>query len=455
MKEQYDVVIVGGASAGSWFARAMAARGHSVLVLEKSSRDDLSRTYDVFHVDRADIDRFDLPRVTPDDPCWCFAFTESANYSPFDRYPKPTHADNIGLHKHAYILKMNDAAMAAGAEVRYEAAFKAPVFTGGKLTGVTFTEGDKDVTVRCRLCVDCSGIASVVRHSLPADYGVETALLTDKDVFFVKLRYIKFKEPLQEKWLRSKCWLYFKTWLSPSDDSADAILGMGSSNSFAEGEQVYETFCRHVPLPPYDVVRTEQGVTPYHRALYSFVADGFLVLGDAAAVTKPTCGEGVTAALAAAQIAAEVADAALRGGEPTRELLWPVNTRYQRGQGKEFALLLPVFARALRHSVRANEYLFKHDIIFSEKITGGAEDGIALNAADAAKMIWYILRGFAAGDLRPGEIGQIFAGGLHGLRLSLHYGKYPEAPAGFDKWKTRADRLWRRAGRISDWRNDR
>ena len=452
--KDYDVVIVGGASAGSWFAKNLAACGHSVLVLEKSTRDDLSRTYDVFHVDRADFDRFDLPRVTPDDPCWCFAFTESANYSPFDRYPKPTRADNIGLHKHDYILKMNDWAMAAGAEFRYEAAFKSPVFTGGVLTGVTFTEKNEDVTVGCRLCVDCSGIASVVRRSLPESYGIETAPLTKKDVFFVKLRYIRFKEPLQEKWLRSKCWLYFKTWLSPSDDSADAILGMGASNSYAEGDRVYETFCRHVKLPPYDVVRVEQGVTPYHRALYSFVADGVLVLGDAAAVTKPTCGEGVTAALTAAQIAADIADAALKGCGPTKQALWPINTRYQRGQGKEFALMLPVFAKALRHSIRANEYLFQHDIIFSEKITGGAEDGIALNAADVFKMVFGIVAGIAKKDLRPKEIGSIFSGGLNGLRLSIHYGKYPETPAGFDGWKKKADRLWKKAGQISDWRND-
>ena len=455
MKSSYDVVVVGGASAGSYFAKNMAQRGHSVLVLEKCARDDLSRAYDVFHVDRGDFERFDLPRVTPGDPCFCFAFNQSANYSPLDHFPKPTRADNIGLHKHAYILKMNDWAMDAGAEFLYEAAFVRAGFEGGVLQSVTFTLNGEEQTVRCRLCADCSGLASVVRSSLPAFCGVETAILTEKDVFFVKLRYLKFKEPLQEKWLRSKCWLYFKTWLSPSDDSADAILGMGSSNSFDAGDAVFEVFKRHVPLPPYDVVRVEKGVTPYHRALYSFVSDGFVVFGDAAAVTKPTCGEGVTAALPAIQIAVDVASKAMENGaHPTKRALWPINRKYQTTQGREFALMLPVFAKALRHSIRANEYLFQHDVIFSEKITGGAEDGIALNAADVLKMIYFILRGFATKDLKPREIGAILSGGWNGLRLSQHYGKYPETPDGFERWKAKADRLWTKAGKISDWRQN-
>ena len=61
MKDFYDVVIVGASSAGAYFARKMAERGFSVLVLEKETPETLSREYDVFHMGRAEMARYGLP----------------------------------------------------------------------------------------------------------------------------------------------------------------------------------------------------------------------------------------------------------------------------------------------------------------------------------------------------------------------------------------------------------
>ena len=42
------------------------------------------------------------------------------------------------------------------------------------------------------------------------------------------------------------------------------------------------------------------------KSVYSFVEDGFIAMGDAAFLTKPTCGEGCTSSLVQGEIAAEV-----------------------------------------------------------------------------------------------------------------------------------------------------
>lgn len=58
--EKYDVIIAGASTTGSWFARQMAQRGHSVLVLEKELAENVSRDYDIFHMGQSEMQRFDL-----------------------------------------------------------------------------------------------------------------------------------------------------------------------------------------------------------------------------------------------------------------------------------------------------------------------------------------------------------------------------------------------------------
>lgn len=451
MKTSYDVVIVGASSAGAYFARRMAERGFSVLMIEKETPETLSREYDVFHMGRQEMERYGLPQPQPGDGVYCFAFTDDTQFSPYGQHPKPGKTDVIGMHKNGYMLRMDAWAQAAGAEILYGACYETALYTDGRISGVRFTLDGEAVAVGCRLLADCSGKQAVVRRSLPADYGIEQFALTARDVFFVKLRYIKFEEPM-ERWLKSQFYLFYKIWIAPSDDSADAILGVGSSCGFDVGEKFYQLFCKNVRTPPYRVVREELGTTPYHRALHSFVADGFIAMGDAACLTKPNNGEGTTAALALEEIAAEVAAEAMRGGAyPTRAALWPINKRYNDGQGKEFAFVLAVFARAVAHSIRMNDFLFAHDAIFSKKIIGAVGGSSGIGPGEIAKAIFFILYGMATGNIKPKEIGGMLAGGVRGLRILLHYARYPAAPAGFPAWVKKADRLWDSVGRMADY----
>ena len=37
--KKYDIIVVGASTTGAWFARQMAQRGHSVLVIEKQEKE--------------------------------------------------------------------------------------------------------------------------------------------------------------------------------------------------------------------------------------------------------------------------------------------------------------------------------------------------------------------------------------------------------------------------------
>ena len=48
--KKYDIVIAGASTTGAWFAKKMAAAGHSVLVIVKQNPENVSREYDIFHM---------------------------------------------------------------------------------------------------------------------------------------------------------------------------------------------------------------------------------------------------------------------------------------------------------------------------------------------------------------------------------------------------------------------
>ncbi len=450
--KNYDIVIVGASTAGSYFARRMAEKGFSVLLLDKDSREKLSPSYDIFHMGRDEMKQYGLPEVKEGDGIYEFTFEDSAICSVYGNHPKPSKLAVIGMHKHGYCVLMNDWAAQAGAELAYEASFKCLTYDeNGKINGLIYEKDGEEIAVLCRLVADCSGIPAVVRRSLPDNYGIEKFELAPNDIFHVILRYIDFEEKRSERYLRSDFWLYFKSWLAPSGGS-DALIGIGACGGFDVAEKVYGLFEKTVKLPAHKVTRIEKGRTPYHRAPYSFVSDGFIAMGDAACLTKPNCGEGCTAALALSDIAVDVASKVMANGAyPTREALWSINKRYNDTQGKEFASLMALLGSVIRHSAKTNEYLFKKDVIFSCKLLSSMGNGIQLSFADYAKTLIFIVIGLVTGNIKPAELKAVIEAIVTSGKLTAHYEKYPATPEGYEAWAKEAELLWAKTGKVADW----
>jgi len=452
--QQYDVIIIGAATAGSFFARRMAERGHTVLILEKLPQDKLGTRLDIFHVGEGDFARYGLPRPHEGDPAWAFEFQENAACSPTGRYPKRTRIPIVGMHMPAYIARLNRWAEEGGAKIVYGAEFTGFTYENGRIAGVRYTVDGVEHHTAARLVADCSGIPSAARRALPDGYGVENFEITPSDMFYVILRYVKFKE--EKDYIGdngTRGWTYYKTWLAPDADPAGGIIGIGANHSFDYAEEVYGEFIRHIDLPPHEVVRVERGVTPYRRPPYSFVADGFIAMGDAACLTKPNCGEGVTSALELSVIAVDVIDRLLKEDTPlTREALWPINKRYVDAQGAKFAALLATLIGAVSTSAMENEFFFQNDIIFSRKsFESMAQSGeIRFSTGEMIGMAFKMLGGVLTGRLRIKTITALLRGMKNGDIIKAHYDRYPMTPEGFEEWTVQADSLWARIGSMAD-----
>ncbi len=451
--EKFDILVVGGSTTGSWFARRMAERGHKVLVIEKQKAENVSREYDIFHMTKKEMEQFGLEIPDESSKEFGFYFDGSPMLSPYGNYPKKTVPNTIvGLHKHDYIMMMNDFAEKAGAEIRYGAAFTDFIKQGNKIVGAKYKTEDGEKEVYANLIADCTGIPAVARTKMPDTSTVENYKLTPEDIFYVVLYYAVYKdENLNPMDYHASLLNYKAVWSAPSGNPHGAILGIGGNYSYEYSEEVFKDFRRNVPWPEYTVEKVEKGMTPYRRGIYSFVDDNFIALGDTACLTKPTCGEGCTSSLVQCKIAVDVIDGLLKEGkELTKENMWCINKEYLKQQGIAFDSLRALLKGVVSTSYDEAEYMFKNDIIFNEKILGSGGEDLQIGPADIAKIVSGIAAGVVTGKIKASTVKKIVTGLLQSGEITKLYEQYPETPAGYWEWKKKADALWEKIGPMSD-----
>ncbi len=446
---KYDVLIVGGATSGSFFARRMAEQGYSVAVLDASPEEKIGSKYDIFHVCKRDFENFGLPLPSKEDGTWAFEFSEGLTASPYNNYPKTTYDPIIGMHMHEYVLKMNRWAKEKGAEFIYGAKFTSPIFSAGRIVGVKYEKDGDEKEIYARVTVDASGMGGCVRTALPDGYGVENFTLKGNDMFYVVLRYVSLEN--EKDYLNGSCgWPFYKTWIAPQHDPHGAILGIGACNSFAYAEEVYKKFEENIPLPGHKIQYFERGTTPYCRCPYSFVADNFIATGDAACLTKPLNGEGVTSSMVHMEIAAKVLGKALKKHKTRKEDLWEINTLYNKAQGADFCFLRAVLTKAVCAKVQEWEYFFQNDIIFSEDLMNSVSTGeeIPLTPDVISNMVKNIARGMKKGIITKETVKTMGGGIVLAINLKNHYLNFPVSPEGFTDWCKKADKIWAKVGKM-------
>jgi flavin-dependent dehydrogenase len=419
----------------------MARQGYTVLVCDHSSGEDLGRHYDIIHIGQEYFRQFDLPEPGPGDPDYVTTFHRSILRSALDKWPKNSRVDVLVLRRAPLMKRLAAWATAQGAELLLDTEYERPFFDGQKrLAGAVLRQDGAELRVNARLTADASGIGAAVRTALPEDYGVETFVAGPRDQFYVVLRYVKLKNPKQDAVDVTRTWPYYKTWLAPQLDPAGAIMGVGANLSFDYANRCWKRFAERVAMPEHEPDHIEQSSIPYRRPPYSFVADGFVVLGDAACITNPWSGEGVPYAWLLCSIAADEFGRCMKNGAyPSRDAAWQVNVRYVRSQGAEFARNLAMLSGAVQCSPEENDYEFQHSIIFEDE-----------NDKGKGNLVVKLLVGLVSGGLSLKALGNLMGAAGIGGKIFKHYRSFPENPAEFGGWAQKAGELWGKAGSMAE-----
>ncbi len=326
--------------------------------------------------------------------------------------------------------------MGHGAAFRFSTAFRELMYDSqGRICGIVTDSGE---ALPARLVVDASGISAVVRRQVKDPY-MEAFETGPRDKFYVLLKYVKLKDPSIQI-TSSTSWPYYKGWIAPQHHSGGAIVGIGANLSFDYARKCMAKFEAAIPLPEYELQYEEMACTPYRRPPLSFVTDGFLVIGDAACLTKPINGEGIPAAWVHCTPAADVVAKALAGGgQATKEALWEINTLYQRGEGADYAGERAMLIGAVDMTPEDNDYLYRRGIIFRSD-----------DEPEPQNLMLELEKGVLTGQFTFAALKALAASTLKGEALKKHYRQYPDTPAGYPAWERRALRLWKKAGSMAD-----
>lgn len=432
----YDVIVVGACTAGTYFSNLLAKQGLKVLVIDKDAEAHLSKRLDIFHFTTNSFAEYGLEATKPGDEAFVRRFNLCYSKSALDQHLKKSFLDVTVMHLPLFIRRLRLDAMANGVTFLFDTAFTSLTYDAKRrITGIKVASGQ---TFHARLVVDASGIPSVVRRTIKDPY-METFDIGPRDKFYVLLKYVELLNP-EEKIVYSTGWPYFKGWIAPQHDEHGAIVGVGANLSYEYARKCMQKFEKNIALPKYRLQYEEAGCTPYRRPPFSFVSDGFLVIGDAACLTKPLNGEGVTSAWVQCTPAAAIVAEALKDGKyPTKESLWKINTLYQTGEGADYAGLRALLIGAVNMSMKDNDYMFEKSIVFKSD-----DEEVKSN------LIVSLLLGVLKGKFSFSALLSLLKASSISAKLTKHYRQFPHDPQDFFTWKTKAEKLWAKAGTMAD-----
>ena len=440
-RAEVDVVIVGAGTSGAYLGWRLAERGLTCLILEKNKLEDLGVVIGPFHMEEEAFERFGIPLPEGDE--LLHRLETITMWPPCMKGEVTARLVTLDMDKPSFMRRLLSYAHEAGAEIREETEFTGLLREGGFPVGVRAKEPEGELEIRCRLVVDASGIGGAVRTAMPSTPWFESDPIDDMDTLVVYMESWgdlagDFKPDINS-------FLHFQGWYAPSYGD-EMIVGVGMPASPEGAKRRQCAFAATLPFRG-KARSSTMGRVPYRRPPYSLVDNGLVVVGDAAFMNKPFSGEGVTSALAACAIAADVAAEALRRDDLTREALWPYNARYFRGQGAKFAFLTALMPALVSLSPEEIDFLYSVPGVFSEEGTRALnlEYELKSDPSETLKALPALLKGAATGRLRPASISRMARMATAAGALRKLYESYPEHPSDFGAWVRKAAPLWEKA----------
>ena len=307
MKSKYDILVIGGGPAGALAAKTAAKAGNSVCLIEK--RPAIGTPVRCAEGIGKDL----LKEYVKPDPRWISADIERARIIAPNGTTISLEQDKAG-NEVGYVLdrKIFDRelvwqAAEAGADVIVKTRATAPIMENGAVRGANVISIGTPAEIRAEVVIAADGVEARFARRAGLDTTVPLRemmscaqyLMTDIDIDAGSTDFYLGNAIAPEGYL----------WIFPKGERT-ANVGIGvSGRRSRDGSRAKDYLDRFVAknFPDGKMIEAIVGGVPVCRPLECTVADGLMVVGDAARVVDPITGGGIGNALFTGRLAGQVA----------------------------------------------------------------------------------------------------------------------------------------------------
>ena len=395
----------------------------------------------------------------------------------------PDHKTGISFDGEGYLLnrrllpqkQLNDA-IKFGVEIRHGVTLRSLLVDNNHVIGVEGEDSASKTSFKktSKLVIDCTGVTSILRSSLPIKSFIQRRI--DRDDLEATGRYIYNFEAakLDETYFDPHyCIIHLDQnlapggygWVFPKGPNK-VNIGLGVQQKafevrnkrigiHASLKTLIDDYVKVNPVIAHPMV-ADQGIdegngwgtwqVSVRRQNDCLVANGYMIVGDAAWMPKPLDAGGIGPAIVAATIAGKDAVDALQTGDITEGGLWNYNKDYINDYGYKTAGL-EVFRRMLQGLTNEQinygmkYFLSKMDV---DKIANGEHPEFT-----TVDKLSVIVRGALnrklAEDLK-------YTANIN-KKLVEHYYSYPDRPEGFVEWQKKLNWMLTEAFEKFSWVN--
>jgi digeranylgeranylglycerophospholipid reductase len=442
----FDVIVVGAGPAGCTAAAELAAEGFRVGLFEARRGREHAGKPIVVEVEDSVFSRVGLARPCgeeiPYDPALVRVFgpdrTEAFSF---------TTSVTVPVFLDALCRSLLERASSRGVELFDGYKATGVLAHGTRVSGARFLAKGRTEEVQARLVVDATGFDAALVRSLGPEAGIGFTE-SDNDVVVAQNHYHEIHWRKAEEAVRAgihgdgELWVALGTlgaystefsYLSLGRRRAYILMGCKAEQGAARLDRAVAEFKKRQGYYGRQI-SGGRGRIRIRHPLHRLVADGFMVIGEAASMVTPMNGSGVSTALLAGKMAAAVAAQALRTqAAPSTEHLWPFCARFHRGRGATLAVLAALRLMCERltsdgiSAMLTSGLLTAHDVL----TTGNLDRPLICSTSLPAKVraLWKT----------PALRRQVLRTAALATALSLYYRNYPVQydPARFEAWSGR------------------
>lgn len=338
MKDEFDVIVVGGGPAGTTTARFAAENGADVLLLEKRPEIGAPKRCG----EGLSLRAITQAGLKPSDE-WCRqeiqgAYVIAPNGKEVEaRYGK---TEGYVIERKMFDKRLAIIAAEAGATIQSGSRVTGVLGDKDKITGVTINTRDGNHEIKCKVLVAADGVESLIARW--AGVNSTHALIDICSAVQFEMSNISFKDPkMLEIYLGNDIAPGGYVWIFPKGPKT-ANVGIGiRANKNANALALLQKFVNSRPeLKNGSVIEINGGGVPVGKPLESLVANGLMVVGDAAHQVNAIHGGGIGESLESGKLAGIVAAKCIKNNDCSKPALIEYQTTWYATAGKKLAKLV-------------------------------------------------------------------------------------------------------------------